>query len=565
MKSPALTRRTAIAGLAAAGTLGFPAIIRAKGERRPNFLFIMTDQEMGMSSYPAGLIDKLPTHQWLLGRGVSFGKYHVHTTPCSPARSNAYTGQHTQHTGIIVNTDNDPRPQLPLGMPTIGTMLRDQGYYTSYKGKWHLSSINAKRGWNMAPTANYPSTADYLEPYGFSDYGFYGEPIGLTWDGYANDQLVSGDAARLILNRELRSAGDGKPWFLVVNLVNPHDIMFYDATGKQGSTRTNPLGLAPVLGPPGDPLYAEDLGFDLPESFYKDDLSTKPEAHRAISRANELFYGDLPLLDEPSWKRFVNYYFNCLRDVDRNVARLRWALEQSGELDNTIIVYTSDHGERAGAHGMRQKGGTMYKEETNIPFIVAHPDGAKGKIADRLAGGIDIAPTLLGLAGVDKGAWQARYPGLKGVDVSAVVADPSALTERDQRGHLFNYAVTHYWGTKPAKPGQKPELDLSKRRLHRGVHDGRYKFARYFAPSQHHTPRDWKTLTALNDLELYDTAADPNEIVNLAADPARHRKTIERLNAMTNRLIETEVGRDDGHEYPGPAEQYVAGLPRGKA
>lgn len=551
-----LDRRAALAGLAAS-SLGFPAIGRARGARRPNFLFVMTDQEFGMSSYPKGLLERLPAHRWLLERGVSFAKYHVQTTPCSPSRSTVYTGQHTQHTGIYVNSDNDPKPQLPIDMPTIGTMLRDAGYYTSYKGKWHLSSINAKRGWNMAPTQQYPSTANYLEPYGFSDYDFYGEPIGLTWDGYANDQLVSGDAARLILNREVRSNGGDKPWFLVVNLVNPHDIMFYDATGKQQQTRANPAGLGPVLSAPGDPLYAEDLGFDLPESFYKDDLSTKPEAHRAIIKQNEAFYGDLPALDHASWKRFQNYYCNCLRDVDRNVARLWWALEQSGELDNTIIVYTSDHGERSGAHGMRQKGGTIYKEETNIPLIIAHPDGAKGQVADRLMSAVDIAPTLLALAGVDTATWQARYPALKGVDVSAVVADPMARTQRDARGHLFNYAVRHYWAMLPPVPGQPPRFDLTKRRLHRGVHDGRWKFARYFAPAQHHQPRDWQTLLRLNDLELYDTQADPNELVNLAANPAPYRKTIERLNAMTNALIEKEVGRDDGHEFGGPPEQYL--------
>ena len=354
-----LTRRATMAGIAAS-TLSFPAIVRSSEKRRPNFLFIMTDQEFGMSSYPAGLIDKLPAHRWLLDRGVSIGNYHVHTTPCSPSRSTVYTGQHTQHTGIFINTDNEPRPQLPIDMPTIGTMLRDHGYYTSYKGKWHLSAINAKRGWNMAPQPRYPSTQDYLEPYGFSDYNFYGEPMGLTWDGYANDQLVSGDAARLIMDDSLRSGGTDKPWFLVVNLVNPHDIMFYDATGEQAKTRVAEFGLAPVVSEPGDPLYAEDLGFDLPESFHRDDLSTKPEAHRAIADYNDLFYGTMPRDDIESWKRFQNYYLNCLRDVDRNVARLWWALEKSGELDNTIIVYTSDHGERAAAHGMRQKGGTIY-------------------------------------------------------------------------------------------------------------------------------------------------------------------------------------------------------------
>src|SRR3546814_17146772 len=77
--------------------------------------------------------------------------------------------------------------------------------------------------------------------------------------------------------------------------------------------------------------------------------------------------------DEESWHRFINYYYNCLRDVDRRLGQLLWALKESGQIDNTIIIYTSDHGERAGAHGMRQKGATMYREEANIPMIVAPP------------------------------------------------------------------------------------------------------------------------------------------------------------------------------------------------
>src|SRR3546814_10070912 len=100
-------------------------------------------------------------------------------------------------------------------------------------------------------------------------------------------------------------------------------------------------------------------------SFYKDDLSTKPEAHRAIVRLNDLFYGVTRHDDEESWHRFINYYYNCLRDVDRRLGQLLWALKESGQIDNTIIIYTSDHGERAGAHGMRQKGAPMYREEVN--------------------------------------------------------------------------------------------------------------------------------------------------------------------------------------------------------
>ena len=538
-----------------------PAILTGKTRRPPNMVFILNDQQFGFRSFPKGLIDHLPTHQWLLARGTSLENYHVHTTPCSPSRSTIYTGQHTQQTGIYVNTDTPPQPQLPETMPTMGTLLRQAGYATSYKGKWHLSGIASKRNWNHAPGGIYPMTTDYLEAYGFSDYNFYGEPMGLTWDGFNSDPLVASDAARLLLDRGAKPADDGRPWFLVINLVNPHDIMFFDATGKQGDTRAQRYLLGPVLPAPGHPLYEEDLGFELPDSFFEDDLSTKPEAHRGSERQNNAFYGEMRRDDLASWRRFTNYYYNCLRDVDRNLATIRWALEKSGAIDNTVVVLTSDHGERAAAHGLRQKAGTMYKEEVNVPMVISHPDVSGGRTSQRLMSAIDVVPTLLGLTGVADDKKRALTQHLKGVDVSTLVANPTTTTERDRRGHLFNYAVRHAWAFGAPGPDGKPRLSLEKRRLHRGVHDGRYKFARYFAPADHHRPTDFDTLVARNDLELYDTQADPNEIVNLAADPNRHRVEIERLNAQTNALIDYEVGAvDDGAYFGGPPEQYRRGV-----
>ncbi len=529
---------------------------------RPNILLIVTDQEQSFEDLPAGL--DLPARQQLLERGVAYSNYHVTTTPCSPSRSVIYTGQHTQHTKIFVNTNTPPQPELSTEMPTIGHMLRDAGYFTAYKGKWHLSNVNAGRNFSDVPTGLYPNTTDALNEYGFSDYNFNGERIGLTWDGYQTDGATAGDASRLLFNFAQNDAAGGKPWFLAVNFVNPHDIMFYDATGRQSETRIAKNFLAPFLEAPADPIYSEDLGYDLPESFYKDDLSTKPEAQRAIVRLGKLFFGELPKDDIESWRRFRNYYFNCVRDVDRHISTVLWALAQSGQADNTIVIFTSDHGERAGAHGMRQKGGTIYKEDVRVPMVVVHPDVKQGFRTPALFSAVDLVPTMLSLAGVDPATTAARYPALKGVDISRTLEDGGNRSARDERGLLYNYAVGYYWephrreddGNRQAPEERGQRFDLKKRRLHRGVHDGRYKFARYFAPAEHHKPGDWQTLTAHNDLELYDTQADPNELVNLAADPDAHRELILRLNAMTNTLIDIEVGVDNGSEYPGPVELY---------
>jgi arylsulfatase len=210
---------------------------------------------------------------------------------------------------------------------------------------------------------------------------------------------------------------------------------------------------------------------------------------------------------------------------------------------------------------MRQKGGTMYREDVCVPFIIVHPEIRGGRTTTALASSMDIAPTLLSLAGMGAEQRKQRHPELRGHDLSPVVANASARTARDQAGILFNYAVRYGWNAPDVAPGVEvveplPAPDLRLRRLFRGVHDGRYKFARYFAPAEHHTPLNWRQLTEHNDLELYDTANDPDEIHNLAANPTKHRDTILRLNGMVNALVVAEVGTDDGSEYPGETAQY---------
>ena len=557
---PSFDRRQLMAAMTAAAS-GIAPPLRAQAasssakspasDKPLNILFICTDQEFGLQSYPQGLLEHLPGHRALLERSVELRNYHVQTTPCTPSRAVIYTGQHTQKTRVFSNAEQGA--VLDPEIDTIGDMMRRAGYYSAYKGKWHLAKLATS---DQSFQRLYNDTTDAMEPFGFSDYNFNGEEIGLTWAGYRTDRHVTGDAAMLIHEFATPARRQEKPWFLCVNLVNPHDIMFYDATGEQSETRAvrNLAGL--MRAEPGDPLYQTDLGMPLPRSFYVDDLSTKPEAHRGISALDVKTYGAMPRENETAWKRFYNYYCNCLRDVDQNILTLLWALEHSGQLDNTVIVYTSDHGERAGAHGMRQKGGTAYKEETNVPMFIAHPQGARGVTSKTLMGAVDLAPTLLGLAGKSQDWSRSQFPQLVGHDVSKAVFDPAHRGERDRLGHLFNYGVILSWDRLNTNYMDTPVWDLSKRRAHRGVFDGRWKFVRYFAPAEHHMPRSWEQLIAHNDLELYDTHNDPDEVLNLAIRPEQYRAEIERLNAMVNALIEREIGVDNGSEFPGAVERY---------
>tara|TARA_B100000315_G_scaffold260373_1_gene321216 strand:+ start:8931 stop:10514 length:1584 start_codon:yes stop_codon:yes gene_type:complete len=521
--------------------------------KRPNILLVVTDQEQSWSTLPDDL--ELPAHQKMREAGVSFNKFHVNCSPCGPSRSNLYTGHHTQRTHVHVNPDNPPNPVLPTDLPTIGHMLREAGYYTAYKGKWHMSLLN--EGYDFSPTrgADYPNVTGILEPYGFSDYNFYGETVGYAWDGYRHDKSIAGDASKILHDFAETDKAESKPWFLAVNFVNPHDIMFFDATGKQNETRLRKNFISPLMPAPGDELYREDLGYDLPESFFKDDLSSKPEIQTFIRERQSAFYGDLPLEDIDNWRRFQNYYFNCLRDVDQHIGTVLEALDQSNQADNTIVIYTSDHGERAGAHGLQQKAGTVYEEESCVPFIVKHPDVAGGGNTDALGGMVDVAPTILSMAGISTDNLAEPLPG---IDLSPAVNSPAAKTKRDEMGSLLNYTGTFHWQRKDTDKTNlgAPEFDLSYRRLFRGVVWDKYKFARYFAPAEHHIPEDWDTLVKHNDLEVYDLDADPKELDNLGADAASHKDLISDLNAKTNALIAAEIGDDRGSDYPGPIEQY---------
>jgi arylsulfatase A-like enzyme len=531
-----------------------------------NILLITTDQER----FPLGFPDEvpLPNRQRLTADGITFNNYYVTTAPCTPSRSVMYTGQHTAYTRMFDNTNFPYIKDLSPEIPTLGHMLREVGYYTAYKGKWHLSHIQAE------------ATRDALEPYGFSDYNEHGDPHGGVRHGLNHDPTTAADAADWLLNRAPEIA-ESQPWFLAVNFVNPHDIMFFDSDVSEEDIQQ--AGIFEILGAPQDPLYTEQWRVQLPRSFYADDLSTKPAGQRDFDRLNEFAYGKMPKNQLDMWRSHVNYYINCVRDSDRHIGTVLDALETSGQAENTVIIFTSDHGEMGGAHGLRQKGPLVYCENLNVPFVVCHPElaggnGLRGRTTDAVASSVDLAPTILALGGLDEASRKELFPRLVGYDVSGSLVDPDGPGERAERagGLLMTYdaisTVDPDWSFQVSqkllgdvskdgenKRGRRRPVrtvrklieigrpDFGKRSLLRGVFDGRYKFARYFAPNNYHRPEDLETLQANNDLELYDTASDPEEINNLARrdNPDYDADLILKMNDKLNTLIEAEIGEDE--------------------
>lgn len=551
------------AALLPSTVFGAPRLLR---HRRPNILLIVSDQERNWVDLPPDL--GLHAHERLLARGVGFERFNANTSPCSPSRSNLYTGQHTQKTLMTSNLGAPPYPEFNRDLPTLGHLFREHGYYTAYKGKWHLSEIEGNFSLQYGA---YPNTRDALEPFGFSDFNFSGDPHGVTWSGYKYDGQIASTTVQW-LHEQGRDLRGRQPWLMAVNFVNPHDIMFYDSGGDQRASRLRANLLGPLKKAPVGGVYDRYWDRPLPPSFYREDLSAKPWSQRSYADFCDFVYGRMDPADEGAWRRFQSYYFNCIRDVDRHVTTVLDALEEAGLDDNTIVVYTADHGEMAGGHGLRQKGPHMYRENNGVPLIVRHPDVSGGVSTDALGSTVDVLPTLLSLAGVDPGA---THPALAGVDLSPALDRPGARSRRDQRGILYNYGTMLYTDPEYSRymVASGHTLDLAgilsagfnhgsflpsrdNPGLFRGVHTDRYKFARYFVPADHHIPEDWDTLLAHNELELYDIEQDPHELHNLAARPEAHRELILRLNARTNALIAAEVGVDDGAEHRGPTFLY---------
>ncbi|MBL4610559.1 MAG: sulfatase-like hydrolase/transferase [Pseudomonas sp.] len=531
-----------------------------------NILLIVTDQERAFIDLPS--VVHLPGHERLLASGVSLNNFHVNTTPCSPSRSVMFTGQHTQQTGVIANLGLPPFNELASSVPTLGHMLREQGYHTAYKGKWHLSHIAESSDLTYGQVE---TTTDALLPYGFADFNLNGDPHGSHLSGFIFDKVTASDTVGWLHDHR----DDQQPWFLAVNFVNPHDIMFYSSGPEQKNTRLRENYLGPISAGPKTGVYAKQWDVPLPKSFYADDLSTKPWAHRTDVEICNQVYGHIAPDDEQAWQGLQSYYLNCIRDVDQSIDQVLGALKASGRDQDTIVILTADHGEMAGAHKLRQKGPHMYKENTRVNFIVRHPDVAQARSTPALGSTVDIVPTVLELAGVTPQEQAERYPQLAGVSLAPSLGSTAMRSQRDERGHLFNYGVVMYldpefseavmtnadkvtpWAIirESLRQGQLgPSRD--NRALFRGIHDGRYKFARYFAPSDHHTPEGLDELMRRNDLELYDTQADPDELNNLATDATAHRDLIIGLNQRLNGLVKTEVGVDDGREHPGPTFMY---------
>ena len=533
-----------------------------------NILFILTDQEryMKATELPRGL--KLHARERLKKSGLTFTNHHINSAVCTSSRSVIYTGQHIQHTKLYDNMDAPWMPNLSRDLPTMGDMMKDAGYYPAYKGKWHLSKELHTHDEDAIPQKE---LQEVLEAYGFNDYVGIGDVIGMTQGGYINDDTIAAQAKRWLRHKGAKMQAKKEPWYLAVNFVNPHDVMFYNTDKDAQSVQETPKPLMEIQCEPASSLYAREWSVKLPKSRSESfDKLGRPNAHKEYQQARGALVGNFPNEDE-RWAKLLNYYFNCISDVDHAIDGVLDELEAQGMMDNTIVVLTSDHGELGGSHATHGKGATAYKEQNHVPLIISHPDFADtyGQECDALTSHIDLAPTMLSWTGNSS---KVHNPNLKGHNFTELLAlGNKAKTNAVRDTSLYCYNMFLYIDSqytqktqeylnsggdpeKLAKMNIKP--DLSKRGAIRSIYDGRYKYTRYFSPQQHNQPKTLEEILKYNDIELFDLLYDPDELNNLGVDTKKYAGLILTMNDKMNKTIEKEVGVDDGSFLPGEHNQW---------
>jgi arylsulfatase A-like enzyme len=525
---------------------------------RPNILILCMDQWDTHMDVPSEV--PFPAMERLEAKGVSFDRQYCSVPICTPSRATMWTGAHANLTGAYENTNFAWIDGLSHDIPTIGHMLREQGYYTAFKGKWHLSWLEHNE--------------DALEAYGFSDFQQWGEMYGAPLEGALLDGTVAFETVDWL---ETKAPTLDQPWLLVCNLVNPHDIMFY---------LSDPVEMPPPggsMGPLKTPQqrlgwFDKEWDIGLPDNL-DDDLELHPYGVRAYKESTDFNYGRVPDDRPDLWIKRRNYLVNCMRLVDAQFNKVLDALDRQGFWDNTVVLFTEDHGELNGAHRMHQKGAITFDEAAIVNLTACVPGGPRGKRTAAVGSHLDLAPTLLEFAGLNEQEIRARYPHLKGRSLKRVMLNPNQDGPRGSvnapgDGVLFCWDGLASLDFEWAKTGVMRRLsvmdldpsnqftdadarlkeagaqygapDFSLRTFFRCVVDGQYKLVRWFSPNEYGNPSTLDELYATGDVGLYDLVNDPGELQNIGHpehpnyDPALVERMLEKLHA----LVQQELGDD---------------------
>lgn len=495
-----------------------------------NIIFLTTDQENYMRTYPQG--SNYQARERLRKIGTSFEKHYACSNVSTSSRSVIYTGRHVTETLMLDNTNITCQPNMSKDLKTVGDMMREAGYYTAYKGKWHISEGDTS-----------------LEEYGFADWtegDMYGAPL----EGFNHDATIAENSIKWMEEKGKNLNKEGKSFFLAINFINPHDIMYFNESGGgdfgQATAAPDVLVYKTSYQTPVSPTWNEPL-----------DKEGRPSSHREYTLQWEIATGKNPS-SETGWKTFQDYYFNCIQDCDNYMLKVLDYLKENDLLKNTIIVYTSDHGEMLGSHGMKGKNGNIYENNIHVPLVIYHPEYPGGRSCNHVTSHLDLAPTFVDMGTETSTEETEITDGIKGYSLMPAVNNP-ATDVRNGSGALFVYDMISMMDKDAivipvSQDKVSIKVDLSKKGYLRGIITEDYKFARYFSPLNFNTPTNIESLYSQNEVELYKTDTDETE--NLAWPKGNNKELVESYNSKLNALIEKEIGTDDGRE----TDNFIGGL-----
>lgn len=452
---------------------------------RPNIVMLFADDHRSSAIGVYGNPEvRTPSLDALGQRGVIFDEAHcqggMHGAICVPSRASLMTGRN------IFASSDDPTGRdrraamtIPPHLPTFPQRLREAGYRTHAVGKWHNDKASFARSFDDGDWLMFGGMSDHdgvpVRP--FDPTGVYPDDVVETAEGFSTD-LFSG-AAIQFLQRQDRE----HPFCLYVAFTSPHD------------PRTPP---EEWCYDPGDiqvpPNYQPVHPFDNGEMTVRDEkLETWPREPDAV-------------------RQHIADYYGMISHMDDRIGRIISTLEARGLADNTVVIYSADHGVAVGQHGLMGKQ-NLYEHSTHVPLLMAGPGIKAGQRVSRLVGHPDITATMLTLAGLDP----------------AMAADGRTLMPALQGDELADWR--EYAGA-------------AYRFTQRSVRDARWKLIRYGLNPDY---EDGGEQTRGSDVvQLFDLASDPWEQVNLAWD---HRLAEVRVR-LEEALLVWQLEAGDPQKHP---------------
>jgi arylsulfatase A-like enzyme len=472
---------------------------------RPNILLVVADDHaanaVGCYGGPHAVTPRIDT---LARDGMRFTACGCTNSLCAPSRATILTGTYNHVNGVTtLSTEFDAR------QPAFPELLRDAGYGTALVGKWHLGhgGVHDPRGfdhWEVLPDQGDYHDPRFLLPGGESH----------VRPGYATDLITD-----LSLDWLRSVEEDDRPWCLLVQHKAPHrpwepaarhaDLTFESAGGRPETFGDDYADRATAAREArmrvGRDLAREDLKADAPVS-----RDTDPAAYAAWAL-----------------ERYLTDYLRCVVAVDEGVGRLLDHLDETGQADDTVVVYTSDQGFFLGEHGWYDKR-FMYAESLQMPLLVRYPPVvAPGSECDALVLNVDLAQTFLELAGV---------PALERMQGRSMVPLLAGATADDAGWREQTYY--RYW----------EHLDGSHHvAAHRGVRTRDRKLVHYYGSGCDQPGASAQTTA--EEWELFDLERDPRELHSVHDDPA-YAGDLARLRAALD-----DLARELGDTIPGPPEQ----------